>query len=224
MVGTPETAFGHLQEEYRVVRWASWALEKSLKQLSKVSLFNSQMRKMFVFMVALTSPKSRGSVRLSSPRMRDTPLIDPAYFTDPEDESSIVDSFRTARKIIHAPAMDEWRGPCINPFLGIGSPLPESPSSAEEARDRAKILSHCKSAGSSYYHPVGSCKMGKAVENDANSVVDARLKVHGIANLRIADASVIPVIPRVPPAATIMMIAARCVDFVAQDSTTTSKL
>ena len=221
VAGTPETVFGHLREEYTLLRWLSSMVEISLKQMSNISLLKSQMEKMFVFMVALTSPTSRGWVKLKSKRMVDAPLINPAYLEDEADRTAIVDHFRTAREIVHAPPMDEWRSFCINPPpFGCGSPLADPHTKAQEEQDRQSILSHVKAAGSSYYHPVGSCR----ISSNGDGVVETDLRLKGIHNIRIADASVIPVIPRVPPAATIMMIGARCADFILQDATTPSKL
>ena len=64
----------------------------------------------------------------------------------------------------------------------------------------------------SIYHPAGTCRMGPSSSSD--SVVDAELRVHGIGNLRVADASIMPVLVNAPPHAACVMIGEKCAELV----------
>lgn len=124
--------------------------------------------------VCVLRPKSRGQVSLQSTNPRDPVKIDFNFFSDPDDAKVLVDGIRVARKILEAPAFSAHRGKEIHPGKGILS---------DEG-----ILQKCKDRLGLVYHPVGTCKMGC----DDLSVVDDQLRVHGIGNLRVVDASIMP--------------------------------
>jgi choline dehydrogenase len=124
----------------------------------------------FSIIPALLTPRSRGRIVLRSANPLEPPLIDPAYLSDPADLAPLVEGVKLAKRLAEAAPFDSYRG---EPVLA-----PEDPE--------AYVRGHAETL----YHPVGSCKMGQ----DALSVVDARLQVHGVAGLRVADASVMPVI------------------------------
>jgi choline dehydrogenase len=138
----------------------------------------------FSLIPVLLTPKSRGQIRLGSAKPEDAPLIDPAYLTDDADLERLVEGVRFSRRLLEQRALAKYRG----------APVQGQVLDAEE---------HIRQWGQTLYHPVGSCKMGTGED----AVVDASLRVQGVAGLRVADASVIPVIPRAHPNATTLLIA-----------------
>lgn len=130
------------------------------------------------FPVANMAPRSRGHVWLRSADAAANPVIDTAYLTDRDevDVAVLMDGIALARRITSSGALA-----CL-----LEQELPES----AVVIDRATARSACVH----YYHPVGTCKMGPA--SDTTAVVDASGTVHGCENLTVADASVMPTIPR----------------------------
>jgi choline dehydrogenase len=146
-------------------------------------------------------PTSRGSVHLQSAASGDAPLIAPNFLATEADRKVAVDSLRLTRRIVAAPALAkygpvEWR------------PGPEAQSDAELAHAAGDI-------GTTIFHPVGTCRMGAAA--DAGSVVDARLRVHGIAGLRVVDASIMPTITSGNTNAPTLMIAEKAAEMIRED-------
>jgi choline dehydrogenase len=142
-------------------------------------------------------PCSRGTVRLSGPRVSDAPLIDPNYFADDRDMRTLLAGLRMIRRIGRAGALDRWRGSEVVPGEAIDD-------------DRA-LRRYVYSAYSTYFHLVGTCAIG----NNEMSVVDPELRVHGIDGLRVADASVMPSIPSANTHATVYAIAERAAQLIA---------
>lgn len=136
----------------------------------------------FSVIPVLLTPESRGRIRLASANPLDPPLIDPAYLSQPSDLERLSEGVRFARRLLDQPALAKYRGAPVN-----GQVL-----DAEE---------HVRQWGQTLYHPAGTCGMG--------AVVDANLRVNGVAGLRVADASVMPKIPRAHPNATTLWIAER---------------
>ncbi len=146
----------------------------------------------------LLRPKSRGSVALAGPSMDDAPLIDPAFLAEPADLEDMVAGFRLTRHLLAQPALARH---AVRDLFTAGV--------TTDDEIRAVLRERCDTV----YHPVGSCRMGP----DALAVVDARLRVHGLAGLRVADASVMPAIVGGNTNAPTMMIAERAADFVRED-------
>jgi choline dehydrogenase len=140
---------------------------------------------------SLMSPSSRGSVRLSGPDLTDPLLIDPAYFADEHDLDRMVVGLRRAREIGGAHALKHWRGTELEP--------------GPHARDDAACRAYIRRSAGTYFHPVGTCRIG----TDEHAVVDRALRVHGIDALRIVDASVMPTIVSANPNSTVLGIAER---------------
>uniref|UniRef100_A0A7S3LKI2 Glucose-methanol-choline oxidoreductase C-terminal domain-containing protein n=1 Tax=Aplanochytrium stocchinoi TaxID=215587 RepID=A0A7S3LKI2_9STRA len=186
-----------------------------MEYLTSFGFVKTQLQQQFGFQAALMQPLSRGTVTLSETDPTQV-IINPNYLDEPEDKRKLIETFRLARRLANAPALDSWRCFSISPPPWLGSPLKPDCSEKERELDTQRITSHISRFGSGYWHPCGTCKMG--------SVVDTELNVIGTVGLRVADASVIPHIPRVPIAATVMMIGARCAYLIASSQHPTSKL
>jgi choline dehydrogenase len=133
----------------------------------------------FTIAPALVQPTSRGAVRLASDRFQDAAVIDGNYLASDSDLAAIVRAIEAARELGHQHAFDSVREREI---------VPGPKATVDEIRELARL------ASASFGHPVGTCKIGV----DALAVVDPELRVHGIAGLRVADASVMPRIIRGP--------------------------
>ena len=144
-------------------------------------------------------PTSRGEIRLASPDPRTPPIIDPNYLATPEDRRVAVAGLRFTRRIMAAPALRKY---------GPVEWLPGARLESEE--DLAQAAGDL---GATIFHPVGTCRMGR----DDMAVVDDRLRVRGIAGLRIIDASVMPRITSGNTNAPTVMIAEQGSDFIRAD-------
>ncbi len=127
----------------------------------------------FTIAPALVQPTSIGSVRLASDNFQDAAVIDGNYLGTDHDFAAIVRAIEAARELGSQHAFDGLRESEL---------IPGSKASGEEIRELAKL------ASASFGHAVGTCKMGV----DKLAVVDPELRVHGLAGLRVADASVMP--------------------------------
>ncbi|CAD5373413.1 Alcohol dehydrogenase (acceptor) [Rubrivivax sp. A210] len=154
----------------------------------------------FTASVCNLNPGSRGTVQIRSPRPQDAPLIQPLYLSTEEDRRVAADSLRLTRRIVGMPALARYRPREIKPG-------PQFQSDEELARLAGDI-------GTTIFHPVGTCRMGRAGEPGA--VVDARLRVQGLQALRIADASVMPTITSGNTNSPVLMIAERAAQWLAQ--------
>jgi len=143
-------------------------------------------------------PDSRGVIRLRSNRMADPPLIDPRYLSEEKDRREMVEGVRAAREIGEQDAFRPYRKAEIGPGPAIQS-------------DK-DILDYIRRNAISGYHPACTCKMG--TESDPLAVVDATLKVRGIGNLRVVDASVMPVLVTGNTNAPTIMIAEKAADMI----------
>jgi choline dehydrogenase-like flavoprotein len=144
-------------------------------------------------------PYSRGEIRLKSADPTKPPAIQPNYLQDPRDLELMLEGARLARKIFMQQAFDGIRGGFIFPEESVNTPAAQ----IDFIRRKAETV----------YHPVGTCKMG----NDPMAVVDSDLKVIGIENLRVADASIMPELISGNTNAPAMMIAEKCADSINHD-------
>jgi choline dehydrogenase len=154
----------------------------------------------FALVAAVMAPDSRGSVKLAAADPLAAPVIDQGFLTEGRDldrleagvqivrHAAAGDAFATFRKA------EVWPGPDVDTSAGLRR--------------------YIRRSIESYYHPAGTCRMGSG----ADAVVDLRLRVHGIAGLRVADASVMPTIPNANPNATVLAVAERAADMVREDS------
>ncbi len=151
-----------------------------------------------VLHAALLRPRTRGRVSLASANPADKPVLDARFLEDPEDARTLVRGLKEARRILGMPAMARYLGEELSPGAGtVGD---------------ERLEAYVRQATTTTYHPVGTCRMGPA--HDAMAVVDARLRVHGIEGLRVADASIMPNIIGGNTAAPSMMIGERAADFL----------
>ncbi len=132
--------------------------------------------------VACMTPRSRGALRLTSADIEAPPILDHRYLSDPDDEDLrvLVDGVALAREIAAKPALSRLAGKAISPGISGGN--------------RTEVAAWVRANCLHYYHPVGTCRMGPA--SDRSAVVDLRGKIHGLDNGYVADASIMPVIPR----------------------------
>jgi choline dehydrogenase len=121
-------------------------------------------------------PSSRGYVRITSPNVADHPDILCNYLQTSEDRAVAADALRLTRRIMTQPAMAPYQ--------------PQEYLPGEAVQTQAQLESAAGDIGTTIFHPVGTCKMGV----DPLAVVDPQLRVRGIENLRVIDASIMPVI------------------------------
>jgi choline dehydrogenase len=140
----------------------------------------------------LVAPTSRGRLMIRSPDPTAAPRIYGNVLSQPSEMKTLLYGLKLARDIARARAFDAYRGPEFMPGEAIKT------DAQLEAFARAKV--------ELLYHPCATCKMGE----DDLAVVDSELRVRGIAGLRIADASVMPIVPRGNTNAPTIMIAERC--------------
>ena len=126
--------------------------------------------------VANLRPTSLGHVHAASPDPMAPPSIQPNYLSTPEDEGVAVDSLRLVRRIVGQAPLQHFS--------------PEEYRPGPAAVSDEDLAAAARALGTTIFHPVGTAKMGTA--DDPMAVVDARLRVRGVAGLRIADASVMP--------------------------------
>ena len=141
-------------------------------------------------------PESKGHIHITSPDAGRPPAINFNFLSAPPDAEVAVRAVRIARAVMTAPAMAPLQ-------------LTELAPGAERTSDD-EILDWVKAAAETTYHPVGTCRMG----SDPLAVVDAELRVHGVAGLRVADASIMPTLTSGNTNAPSIMIGEKCADMV----------
>ncbi len=155
----------------------------------------------FTASVCNLNPTARGSVHIRSPLAQDSPVIQPRYLSTDEDRQVAAESLRLTRRIAAMPALARYQPQEVKPGV-------QYQSDAELARLAGDI-------GTNIFHPVGTCRMGRAGEPGA--VVDPRLRLQGISHLRVADASVMPTITSGNTNSPTLMIAERAAHWVLAD-------
>ena len=152
----------------------------------------------FTASVCNLNPTSRGTVRITSPRPQDAPAIQANYLSTEADRLVAADSLRLTRRIAAQPALARYRPKEVKPGV-------QFQTDDELARLAGDI-------GTTIFHPVGTCRMGAA--DDPLAVVDPTLRVRGVRNLCIADASVMPTITSGNTNAPTLMIAERAASWL----------
>jgi choline dehydrogenase len=141
-------------------------------------------------------PESLGSIHIRSADPQAEPAIRFNFLTDPIDCRAMVDGFRMMRRIVEAAPMDPYRGEEYSPGKGV--------------QGDDEILGWIRNNSETAYHPIGTCRMGPG----PNTVVDDQLRVHGIAGLRIADASIMPTMPSGNTNAPCIMVGEKAADLI----------
>lgn len=150
--------------------------------------------------MVLLDPESRGHIELKSPDPLQAPAFHPNYLSHESDIRRSVSGMRHLRRIMAAEP--------------IASRLVEEINPGPSVTSDNQLLDYLKQPGSTAYHPVGTCKMGQ----DAQAVVDSRLRIHGVRRLRVADASIMPTIPTANTHAPTVMIAEKGADMIRDDA------
>ena len=156
----------------------------------------------FSSVICILRPQSRGHIELKSADPSEAPLMYPNYLSEEQDVIDTRNAFRESRRVFLQPAFDEYRGE-------ESKPGPEVNIDNDDEVDQ-----WIRDTGETLYHPVGTCKMG----DDDMAVVDDHLKVKGVENLRVIDASIMPTLIGGNTNAPSIMIAEKAADLINQAS------
>jgi choline dehydrogenase len=151
-------------------------------------------------------PDSRGSIHIKSPTPGSEPAIRPNFLSAQTDRDATVAGMQIARKIVSHPSMSKYIAFENNP--------------GDKVQSYDEWLDFARRSGQTTYHVVGTCKMG----SDPMAVVDDRLRVHGIAGLRVIDASIMPTVPSGNTNAPTIMVAEKGADMIKEDARAGVKL
>jgi choline dehydrogenase len=154
------------------------ALRAIIKAVFRLGFLQRLVERMYGVVVILGKPQSRGHLRLGSADPAALALIDPNYFDDPADLDTLVAGVERARRLTAAPALCAWGNRELIP--------------GARTRSRAALQRFVRKNAMTTYHYAGTCRMSA---EPGDGVVDPALQVHGVRGLRVADASVIPVVP-----------------------------
>ncbi|KAH7393093.1 glucose-methanol-choline oxidoreductase-like protein [Pyrenochaeta sp. MPI-SDFR-AT-0127] len=149
---------------------------------------------------------SRGTIKLRSASMSDSPLINSNYYADPTDSAIGIASFKYLRSILRHPALQAFT---IGEFGGEVSPGPAVADDDDEA-----ILEYIKANTFPNWHATGTVQM---LPEEDGGVVNPRLQVYGVDGLRVIDCSIVPVLPDVNILAAIYMLAEKGADMIKED-------
>jgi choline dehydrogenase len=144
-------------------------------------------------------PESRGRIEIKSPDPKAYPAIYPNYLSTPKDCRTAVDALKFTRRLVATEALKSFV---------VREHLPGPGVATDD-----ELLDSARNIAQTIYHPTSTCKMGA----DASSVVDERLRVHGIAGLRVVDASIMPTITSGNTNAPTIMIAEKAADMIIED-------
>ena len=144
-------------------------------------------------------PLSRGYVRAFTNKITDPPLIQPNYLKEKYDQDILIKGVKMCRLLLATSKMKK---------ISVYETLP-----GEEIKKDQQILSFIRNNGATVYHAIGSCRMGI----DENAVVTPSLKIKGLRNIRIADASIMPTMPSGNTNAATLMIAEKASDIIKKD-------
>ncbi|HQT64062.1 MAG TPA: choline dehydrogenase [Acidocella sp.] len=154
----------------------------------------------FTASVCQLRPESRGWLKFTSPDARTQPAIHPNYLATETDQQTIVAGVKLSRRLAETPPLSRY----------VKGELVPGP----QVQTDAALLESIRNTATTIYHPVGTCKMGI----DEMAVVDPRLRVRGIRNLRVADASIMPVIPSGNTNAPAIMVGEKAADMILEDA------
>ena len=155
----------------------------------------------FTASVCNVRPTSRGSVHITSTDPEVPPAIHPNYLSTEEDRKVAAECLRLTRKIVQSPALKPY--------------TPEEYKPGMQYQSDEELVKAAGDIGTTIFHPVGTCKMGRA--DDPMAVLDSQLRVRGIHHLRVVDASAMPTITSGNTAAPTMMIAERAAELLTRE-------
>jgi choline dehydrogenase-like flavoprotein len=147
--------------------------------------------------VDVLRPHSRGTVGIRSADPREAPVIDPRFLSDERDLDLLVQGGLAQQRIMESSAFAPVRGKMLYPV---------------KTGDKVAMAQDIRNRADTQYHPVGTCKMGP--DSDPLAVVDAQLRVKGIAGLRVADASIMPTLVGGNTNAPSIMIGEKCAELI----------
>ena len=147
-------------------------------------------------------PTSRGTIRLRSAILPPSRSIAPNYLATPEDRRVAADAIRVTRRLMRQPALQPFKPEEFLPGPAVGD-------------DDASLAKAAGDIGTTIFHPVGTAKMG--IASDPMAVVDERLRLRGVAGLRVIDASVMPTITSGNTNTPTIMIAEKAARMVIED-------
>ncbi len=156
----------------------------------------------FTILAGLVGTKSAGALTLQSADPLAPPLIDFACLQHEDDVAILLAGVKLGREIAQAAPFDSYRGAEFLPGAHV--------------KEDAELIHFIREFATTIYHPAGSCKMG----SDAQAVVDARLHVHGLSGLRVADASIMPRIINANTNAPCSMIGEKAAAMILEDNRT----
>ncbi|XP_013103305.2 glucose dehydrogenase [FAD, quinone] [Stomoxys calcitrans] len=174
-------------------------------------LYDDIMRKnsnAFLLFPMILQPRSKGRIMLKSKDPKKYPLIYPNYFDDPYDLDIVVRGLQKCIELTKYPAMRK-----INARV-LERPIPQCRKYGD-VRSREYLECYARHFTFTIYHQSGTAKMGPKTDREA--VLDARLRVYGIKNLRVVDASIMPKIVAGHPNGPVFMIAEKAADMIKQD-------
>ena len=152
----------------------------------------------FTASVCNLRPTSRGHVRIAAGDPFAAPKIVPNYLSTPEDRHVAADALKLTRRIVEAPALKKYAPQEFKPGL--------------HCRTDEELAAAAGDIGTTIFHPVGTCRMGRA--DDPSAVVDSRLRVRGVQGLRVVDASVMPTITSGNTNSPTIMIAEKAAEWI----------
>jgi choline dehydrogenase len=154
------------------------------------------------YSVCQLRPESRGAVRIRSTDPFEAPSIQPNYLSTDLDRRSVIAAVRFARNVAQTQPMRALMKREFRP--------------GDDVRTDDEILHFCREYGATIFHPSGTAKMGPG--SDPLAVVDARLRVHGVAGLRVVDCAVMPTLVSGNTNVPVVMMAERAADFIREEA------
>jgi choline dehydrogenase len=150
--------------------------------------------------INLERPKSKGTVRIKSNDPTDHPLIDPNYFSHPDDIDTLVRGVKVMRNVMAQPQIAQY----VNGEMGVWN----------NARSDGAIAASVRATAYTGHHPCSTARMGS--DDDTNAVLDQSLCVRGVQSLRVCDAAAMPGQITGNPNATIIAMAEKAADMILQ--------
>lgn len=142
-------------------------------------------------------PESLGYAHIKSPDPFVAPAIQPNYLTHETDRAALLGGMRLARRLFRTQALSRW--------------VVDETSPRKDLESDDELMDFARSKGTTVYHMIGTCRMGP---QGPDTVVDEHLRVHGIAGLRVVDASIMPSMPSANTNASTLMIAEKGADMI----------